>query len=217
MAATAGLRRLVTVFEIPICANRELLLKTGAGDERSDVAVSAAGFARVTRAMSLLAEGKPNVLKLHAGDALTGTLYFNRAGEVGEADAALMNTVCFDAFTLGNHEFDKGDSRLKGFLDQLHAGDCRTPVLSANVRFGASSALSPARAPDAVRPSVVLERGGERIGVIGLTIAVKTKASSSPDPDTTFEDEAVAAQRVIDRLKADGVNKIIVMSHIGYD
>ena len=43
---------------------------------------------------------------VHAGDALTGTLYFNRAGANGEADAAMMNTVCFDAFTLGNHEGD---------------------------------------------------------------------------------------------------------------
>jgi len=84
-----------------------------------DVAVDAGGFARVTAAIAELAGQSPNVLKLHAGDAITGTLYFNRAGTDGEADAALMNTVCFDAFTLGNHEFDKGDTGLKGFLDLL--------------------------------------------------------------------------------------------------
>lgn len=188
-----------------------------AGTEPTEVDVSSAGFARVTTAMKQLAEGRANVLKLHAGDALTGTLFFNRAGADGEADAALMNTVCFDAFTLGNHEFDKGDSGLKGFLDSLAAGDCKTPVLSANVQFGAGSALNPARAPEAVRPSIVVERGGQSIGLVGLTIAGKTKASSSPDPDTTFEDEIVAAQREIDALGARGVDKIIVMSHIGYD
>jgi 5'-nucleotidase len=62
-----------------------------------------------------------------------------------------------------------------------------------------------------------LERGGQKIGLIGLTIAAKTKASSSPDPDTTFDDEALAAQREIDTLRAKGINKIIVMSHIGYE
>ncbi|GHG92494.1 NAD 5'-nucleotidase [Comamonas sp. KCTC 72670] len=179
--------------------------------------VDAAGFARVTTAMTELAVGKQHVLKLHAGDALTGTLYFNRAGAIGEADAAMMNTVCFDAFTLGNHEFDKGDSELRNFIDRLHAGTCKTPVISANVSFGASSALHPSRASGYVNPYTVVERGGQKIGLVGLTIATKTKESSSPDPDTMFEGEVPAAQRAIDALKAEGINKIIVMSHIGYD
>lgn len=95
--------------------SRSKTLKLSAGGASAvDVAVDAGGFPRVTAAISELAAQSPHVLKLHAGDALTGTLYFNRAGADGEADAALMNTVCFDAFTLGNHEFDKGDTGLKG-------------------------------------------------------------------------------------------------------
>ncbi len=195
--------------------SKTLTLSAG-GASPVNVAVDAGGFPRVAAAIESLAAQSPNVLKLHAGDALTGTLYFNRAGSDGEADAALMNTVCFDAFTLGNHEFDKGDSGLKGFIDLLHQGSCKTPVLSANVAFGASSALSAARAPGYVNPSMVVERGGQKIGIVGLTIAQKTKASSSPDADTTFEDEATAAQREIDKLRAQGINKIVVMSHVGY-
>lgn len=192
-----------------------LLLDTGTG-KRETVSVSAAGFARVAQAMQDLGSQADNVLKLHAGDAMTGTLYFNRAGAEGEADAALMNTVCFDAFTLGNHEFDKGDSGLKKFLDFLRQGDCQTQALSANVNFGAQSALHPSRAPDAVKRSMVVQRNGQSIGLIGLTIADKTKISSSPDQDTLFTDEAAAVQREIDALHAQGVNKIIVQSHIGY-
>lgn len=193
-------------------------LKLSAGGASAvDVAVDAGGFPRVTAAISELAAKSPNVLKLHAGDALTGTLYFNRAGSDGEADAAMINTVCFDAFTLGNHEFDKGDTGLKGFLDLLRKGNCKTPILSANVQFGPASALNATRAPGYVSPSTVVERDGQKIGIVGLTIAQKTKASSSPDADTTFQDETVAAQREIDALRAKGVNKIIVLSHIGYD
>nr|WP_145550306.1 5'-nucleotidase C-terminal domain-containing protein [Variovorax boronicumulans] len=194
---------------------RTLKLSAG-GAAAQDVTVDAGGFPRVTAAIAELAAASPNVLKLHAGDAQTGTLYFNRAGADGEADAAMMNTVCFDAFTLGNHEFDKGDSGLKAFIDRLHAGSCKTPVLSANVQFGAGSAMHPSRAPGLVNPSTVVERGGQKIGIVGLTVASKTKASSSPDADTTFEDEAVAAQREIDKLRQQGIHKIIVMSHIGY-
>lgn len=192
-------------------------LKLSAGGAGAvDVVVDAGGFPRVAAAIESLAAKSPNVLKLHAGDALTGTLYFNRAGTDGEADAAMMNTVCFDAFTLGNHEFDKGDTGLKGFLDLLRKGTCKTPVLSANVKFGVNSALNATKAPGYVNPSAVVERGGQKIGIVGLTIAQKTKASSSPDADTTFEDEATAAQREIDKLRAQGINKIVVMSHVGY-
>ncbi len=193
-------------------------LKLSAGGAAAvDVAVDAGGFPRVAAAIAELAAKSPHVLKLHAGDALTGTLYFNRAGADGEADAAMINTVCFDAFTLGNHEFDKGDSGLKGFLDLMRKGTCKTPILSANVQFGAASALNATRAPGYVSPSTVVERDGQKIGIVGLTIAQKTKASSSPDADTTFQDETVAAQREIDALRAKGIDKIIVLSHIGYD
>ncbi|MDV7397497.1 hypothetical protein RZS08_39210, partial [Arthrospira platensis SPKY1] len=52
--------------------------------------VEIGGFARVTTAFAAL-EGRHNLLKLHAGDAITGTLYHTLFR--GEADAALMNTV----------------------------------------------------------------------------------------------------------------------------
>ncbi|MFA5490752.1 MAG: metallophosphoesterase, partial [Candidimonas sp.] len=196
--------------------SKTLQLRNAVG-ERVPVTVDAGGFPRVTSAFAELAVQSEHVLKLHAGDALTGTLYFSRAGELGEADAALMNTVCFDAFTLGNHEFDKGDTELKQWLDLLNSGACQTPALSANVQFGADSALHPSRAAEVVSPYTVLERDGQQIGVVGLTIAAKTKASSAPDRDTTFDDEVVAAQRAIDELHGQGVNKIVLLSHIGYD
>lgn len=197
--------------------SKTLQLQTVAGGAKAAVVADAAGFPRVTAAFEALAAKSANVLKLHAGDAQTGTLYFNRAGADGEADAAMMNTVCFDAFTLGNHEFDKGDSGLKGFIDLLHKGTCKTPVLSANVNFGATSPLAKAFTDGTVSKSIVLQRGGQNIGLIGLTIAGKTKQSSSPDAGTTFEDETVAAQREIDALRARGIDKIILMSHIGYE
>ncbi len=196
---------------------RPTLQLANAQGQRVAVSVEAGGFPRVVAALDALSNGRDNVLKLHAGDALTGTLYFNRAGEPGEPDAALMNLVCFDAFTLGNHEFDKGDTSLAEWLTLLHSGECKMPILSANVRFGAGSALNPSRSPVAVSPYTVVERQGQKIGIVGLTTAVKTKVSSRPDPDTTFEEETRAAQEAIDALRGQGVDKIIVLSHIGYE
>lgn len=187
----------------------KLNLKTAAGT-REAIDVEYGGFARITSAMQSLASTSPNVLKIHAGDAVTGDLYFNISN--GKADAEMMNTVCFDSFTLGNHEFDNTDSGLKTFIDYLHAANCKTPVLSANVRFATTSAL--ANGP--VKASTVVERDGQKIGIIGLIIAGKTKNSSRPDAGTTFDDEAVAAQAEINRLHALGINKIVIASHVGY-
>lgn len=185
-----------------------LTLKDAAGASKS-VTVELGGFARVSAAIEALAAGKPNVLKLHAGDALTGDLYFTQSE--GQADAALMNTVCFDAFTLGNHEFDGADAGLVKFIDYLHAGACKTPVLSANVKPAAGTPLA-ARVAD----YSIIERSGQQVGVVGLTVKDKTRFASRPDAGTSFLDEATAAQAAIDALRARGVNKIVLMSHLGY-
>ncbi|WP_448872847.1 bifunctional metallophosphatase/5'-nucleotidase [Desulfobulbus propionicus] len=189
-----------------------LLLDTGS--KREPITVERGGFSRVTTAMRELAGQSPTVIKIHSGDATTGDLYYTLTE--GKADAELMNTICFDSFTLGNHEFDNTDTGIKRLMDHLHSGACKTPMLSANVRFGKSSPLHGAQPPEAILPSVVLDRGGEKIGIIGLTVAGKTKNSSRPNPDTTFADEAETAQQEIDRLRALGVNKIILSTHIGY-
>jgi len=182
---------------------------------RRPVSVERGGFARITALMESLSAGKDNVLKLHAGDALTGDLYYTLTQ--GRADAALMNTVCFDVFTFGNHEFDNGDTGLVTFLTALRDGPCHTAVVSANVRpQPGTSPLTPKTANDMFTPSTVLERRGQKIGVVGITVVGKTKYASRPDPTTQFLDEATAAQTEIDHLRAQGINKIILLTHQGY-
>ncbi len=177
--------------------------------------VSGGGFPMLAAAFKALSAGKENVLKLHAGDAMMGDLYFTLFK--GEADAALMNSVCFDAFTLGNHEFDLGDTGLKHFIDFLRKGDCETPVLGANVvpEVGVSP-LAPNGPNDYILPYTVKEVDGEKVGIIGIDIASKTRNSSSPDPTTQFLDEAETAQKYIDELTAAGVQRIVLLTHFGY-
>ena len=191
-----------------------LSVRTAAGG-RENVTFPLGGVARVAQAMDELSAGSANVLKLHAGDAITGDLYYTITN--GRADADLMNTVCFDAFTLGNHEFDSGDAGLKTFLDFLRAGDCRTPVLSANTNFTLNaSPLAQGSISAYVQPATIVVRDGQQIGIIGITAAGKTKNSSRPDASTTFANEAQTAQGQIDGLRAGGINKIILLTHQGY-
>ena len=175
------------------------------------------GFPRVVSAFAHLRDPSIATLTLHAGDAITGDLYFTLFH--GEADADLMNQICFDAFEVGNHEFDAGDAGLKRFLDFLSKPiwQCNTPVLGANVHPTVGvSPLSMFGAEDYLKPSIVIERDGTRIGIVGVDVASKTKTSSSPDAGTQFEDERGAAQREIDTLRGQGIEHIVLMSHIGY-
>jgi len=185
-------------------ADTELLL--GGVPTRVDLG----GFPRITTAFERYAK-RHDVIKLHAGDALTGTLYYTLFK--GEADAAMMNSVCFDAFALGNHEFDDGDASLKTFLDALRSGSCQTQVLAANVKPQAGTPL----AGGTLQPYAIKTISGVKIAIIGIDIKGKTTNSSRPLDTTVFEDEALAAQRTIDELKTQGLRHFVLLTHQGYE
>lgn len=180
--------------------------------------VEVGGFPRVVAKFDELTgsyDADANVAKLHAGDAITGTLFFSLFK--GEADAALMNEICFDAFALGNHEFDESDEGLKTFLDFLATPDCDTPVLGANIVPEVGTPLAEASATDYIRPFIVENYANGRVGYIGIDIAAKTQNSSSPLDSTQFLDEVETSQRYIDELTADGVDKIVLITHYQYE
>ena len=78
------------------------------GIETSNIRFFYGGFPRIVtgikeREAAAIANGH-DVIKVHAGDALTGTFYYTFFNS--EVDAAVMNVVQFDAFVIGNHEFE---------------------------------------------------------------------------------------------------------------
>jgi len=176
--------------------------------------VELGGFARQTAMFKSVANTK-NLLKLHAGDAITGSLYYTFFK--GVVDAQMMNSICFDAFTPGNHEFDDSDTVLKGFLDELAKGSCKTSAISSNIVAAAGTALAPSGGTAYLKPWVIKEIDGIKVGIVGITIAGKTVNSSRPLASTHFNDEVASAQKAIDELKAQGVRHIVALTHQGYD
>jgi 5'-nucleotidase / UDP-sugar diphosphatase len=180
------------------------------------IEVELGGFARVAAKIRERRSRYPNSLALHAGDAITGTLYYTLFK--GEADAAAMNQVCFDAYVLGNHEFDDGDAGLARFLRML-AGDpsgCRTPVLAANIVPTLGTPLYPRSGERLIQSETVRTVAGQRVGIIGLDISGKTRRSSRPLDSTVFLDELTTAQQRIDALTALGIDKIVLLTHRQY-
>ncbi|SLM31096.1 UshA [Desulfamplus magnetovallimortis] len=162
------------------------------------------GMARIAAKIAELKEPNRNNLVLHAGDAVQGTLYYTLFQ--GQADADVMNAIGFDAMAIGNHEFDDGDEWLAEFIGMMD-----TPLISANIEVSTGNVLD-----GLFSPYVVTEVSGEKIGIIGLTIAGKTMNSSQPSSNIYFNDEVISTQAAVNELKDQGIGKIIVLSHYGY-
>jgi len=164
------------------------------------------GLARLEEAISqrreaLLAEGR-NVLTLHAGDQFQGSLFYTTYK--GELSAELMDAFGFDAMAVGNHEFDDGPEALATFVDAVDF-----PVLFANTDL-ANEPLLAGKIPAYVTQEV----GGETVGIIGI-LAEDTDETSSPGPNVPFIRAEEVLPGLIETLSNDGVDKVIVLSHMG--
>lgn len=145
-----------------------------------------------------------NTILVDGGDQFQGTLFYTYYK--GKAAAEFMNKLGYDGMTVGNHEFDDGPEVLRGFMDAVEF-----PVLMSNADVSKEPQLA-----DVLKPSIVIERGGEKIGLIGLT-PEDTDELASPGANISFTDPVAAVTREAEKLAAEGVNKIIVLSHSGYN
>jgi 5'-nucleotidase / UDP-sugar diphosphatase len=166
--------------------------------------VSLGGFTRLKTALDELRKREKNVLLLHAGDAVQGTLYFTRFK--GDADFAFLNLIGVDAMTFGNHEFDRGPELIPRFIAKA-----AFPILSANIDFSDNPGLAAK-----IQPYLIKDFGGEGVAIIGVTTA-DTAFISSPGPTIRFRDIESSVRKAVQDLTAQGVNKIVLLSHIGYD
>ncbi|MCR8826219.1 bifunctional metallophosphatase/5'-nucleotidase [Pseudosulfitobacter koreensis] len=161
------------------------------------------GTARLVNAIKDAKARSDNSILVDGGDQFQGTLFYTYYK--GKLAAEMMNKLGYDAMTVGNHEFDDGPEVLAGFIDAVEF-----PILMSNADVSGEPLLA-----DKLAKSVVIERNGEQIGLIGLT-PQDTDELASPGPNVTFSDPAEAVQGEVDKLTAEGVNKIIVLSHSGY-
>lgn len=120
-----------------------------------------------------------------------------------------FNQLGLDGYALGNHEFDEGDERLAQLIELADF-----PILSSNATPEAASPLY--RVKDRIKPYVIKEIDGAKIGIIGILKIEKTKNSSLVSDDVTFTAEIEAANQYVAELEDQGINKIIMVSHVGY-
>ena len=161
------------------------------------------GSARLMTAISEARARTNNSILVDGGDQFQGTLFYTYYK--GALTAEMMNKMGYDGMTVGNHEFDDGPEVLRGFMDAVEF-----PVLMSNADVPGEPLLA-----DKLAKSTIIERGCEKLGLIGLT-PEDTDELASPGENITFSDPVAAVQGEVDKLTAQGVNKIIVLSHSSY-
>ncbi|MGI9480121.1 MAG: bifunctional metallophosphatase/5'-nucleotidase [Hyphomicrobiaceae bacterium] len=154
-----------------------------------------------TRRQALRKAGR-HVLTLDAGDQFQGSLFYSTYK--GAVAVDLMNRIGFDAMAVGNHEFDDGPEKLAEF-----AGKAKFPLLFANTNLAKEPLLA-----GKIKSHIIKEFAGQKVAIIGI-LAEDTSETSTPGPNVPFIRSELILKKLIGQLEAGGINKIIVLSHVG--
>ena len=128
-------------------------------------------------------------------------------------DGALYDSVAlgglYDAMALGNHDFDFGPEVTARFIEGF---DPAVTFLSANADFSGEPVLQALVDSGLLAASTVVETNGQRVGVIGAVTPLLPNISSPRN--VVISDVLAAVTAEAESLAAQGVNKIILVSHL---
>lgn len=119
----------------------------------------------------------------------------------------VLNEMKYDVFVLGNHEFNFGMKALDEILK-----DIKAKKLTANFYYKKNDK----RYIDA---STIIEKDGVKLGIIGLSTPMSAKFEEDTGnlKDMKFTSPAEEARTQVEKLKAKGVDAIIVIAHMGIE
>jgi 2',3'-cyclic-nucleotide 2'-phosphodiesterase (5'-nucleotidase family) len=141
---------------------------------------------------------------LSGGDIMQGTAVSNL--NWGRAAIDLHNRKGLDAAALGNHEFDWGLDTLR-----VRVAESAFPWLGANVFDEVTGSH-----PEWIRPWTIIERSGVRVGVVGIALAETPEiVMAGRTHGLRFEDEAPAIDRAVREVRAEDVDFVVVVAHVG--
>ena len=186
------------------------LINAGAGIEDFG---GIARFATLLGNLRAEADAGPGInITLNSGDNFLAGPEFNASLQKGAPyyDSIGLNRMGYDAMALGNHEFDFGPDVLEQFIISF---DSPPPFVSANLVFIEEPGLQALVDDGIIVTSTIIVEEGEAIGVIGATTP-ELPFISSPRNVIVLSDIADIVQTEVDELTADGINKIIFISHL---
>ncbi|EEJ7563545.1 bifunctional metallophosphatase/5'-nucleotidase [Salmonella enterica] len=161
------------------------------------------GFATVSGIVKQAMKNNKGVFFFDAGDYFTGP-YISTLTK-GEAIIDIMNTMPYDAVSIGNHEFDHGEDNLIRQVSKL-----KFPVLLDNVFYIKSGK------PFWDKPYAIVEKDGIKIGVIGAhgVSAFYEAIAAGVRQDVEARDPIPIIRKTVSELK-DKVDLIVLLIHEG--
>lgn len=174
----------------------------------------AGGLARVRALRKELEREAPDLLLLHGGDFLFPS--FASRLFSGEQMVSVMNALDGDAkafdprmfVTFGNHEFDQGGAKGASVLRSRIDGS-QFRWLAGNITFARAADGAPLIESDHLSRTALVESGGIRIGIFGITIPLP-----HVDYVAEFAGEQATARELTAELRARGAEVVVALTHL---
>ncbi|EPR12179.1 bifunctional metallophosphatase/5'-nucleotidase [Ruminiclostridium papyrosolvens] len=178
------------------------------------------GYSRLKTVIDEEKSGSKNIVLVDAGDYSMGDL-FQSLYSTDAPELRIMGQMGYDVTTLGNHEFEFKDTGLTRHLYSAKNSSDKLPeIVSSNIVFPggdkmtkSSYELQQAMKAYGVKDYTILNRGGIRIGIFGLM--GKDAEDCITTTEVSFDNVVESSKRVVKKLKQEGVDLIICLSHSG--
>ena len=171
-------------------------------NQKGDRYYDKGGFVRRAAFLEQFRKDHKNVLLFDCGDISQGTPYYNMFQ--GEVEVKLMNEMGYDAMTIGNHEFDFGLDNMARIFKMANF-----PVVCANYN------LEGTPLKDIVKPYVILERYGLKIGVFGLGARPEGLIQADKCEGVVYENPIEVSNEIAALLRKKGCDVVVCLSHLG--
>lgn len=163
------------------------------------------GFIRRAEMLKAEREKHPELLLLDSGDFSQGSPYYTIFK--GEVEVELMNRMGYDAVTIGNHEFDHGIENMARIFKLA-----KFPIVCSNYDFTGTPVEG------LVKPYVVVEREGVKIGIFGLGPKLDGLIMEKTRKGVKYIDPVKAANDMVKILRRkEKCDVVICLSHLGWN
>lgn len=156
------------------------------------------------------------------GDFSMGTLY-QTIYETEAAELISMGLCGYDATTFGNHEFDYRSQGIANMLDSAvknaeESGIALPEIVNCNIDWDKNTSADNKLVKKSMenygcKPYIIIERGGVKAGIFG--VLGKDAEACAPESGLFFEDIVESSKKTVKKLKEEGAELIICLSHSG--
>lgn len=177
----------------------------------ADVEDKSGSYAQIATYVKDVRKNNKNVVLVDVGDAIqdnqVDVFAKDKKYYKDHPIPKVLNEMKYDIFILGNHEFNFGMKALDEILK-----DIKAKKLTANFYYKKNDK----RYIDA---TTIIEKDGVKLGIIGLSTPMSAKFEEDTGnlKDMKFTSPTEEARTQVEKLKAKGVDAIIVIAHMGID